>query len=143
MQRDILKTFGVDYDDTFSPVAKIPYVRVFVSLAARLIWLLHQLDVKNAFLHGDLAEEVYTEQPPWVCCSGENLVCRLHEALHGLKQSPHAWFGSFSDAIIMFGLKQCQVGHLVFNYVSLAGCILLVVYTDDIITTGGDSDGIQ
>jgi len=137
------QTYGVDYDDTFSPVTKIPSVRVIISLAAHFGWFLHQLDIKNAFLHGDLAEEVYMEQPPGFVAQGENLVCHLHKALYGLKQSPHAWFGKFSDAVIKFGLKRCQVDHSVFSSVSLAGCILLVVYVDDIIITGSDSDGIQ
>ncbi|XP_039158784.1 uncharacterized protein LOC120288727 [Eucalyptus grandis] len=137
------QTYGVDYDDTFSHVAKIPSVRVFISLAAHFGWFLHQLDIKNAFLHGDLAEEVYMEQPPGFVAQGENLVCHLHKALYGLKQSPRAWFGKFSDAVIKFGLKRCQVDHSVFSSVSSAGCILLVVYVDDIIITGSDSDGIQ
>ena len=57
------QTYGIDYDDTFSPVAKISSFRVLISLATNLDWPLFQLDVKNAFLHGDLCEEVYMEQP--------------------------------------------------------------------------------
>ena len=66
-------------------------------MAAVRSWPLYQLDIKNAFLHGDLAEEVYIEQPPGFVAQGESgLVCRLRRSLYGLKQSPRAWFGRFS-----------------------------------------------
>ncbi|XP_042946560.1 uncharacterized protein LOC122279793 isoform X3 [Carya illinoinensis] len=138
------QTYGIDYEETFSPVAKISSVRVLISLAANLDWPLFQLDVKNAFLHGDLHEEVYMEQPPGFVAQGEyrGTVCRLKKALYGLKQSPRAWFGRFSDAVLNFGLHRCQTDHSVFHLHSDAGHILLVVYVDDIVITGSDSAGI-
>ena len=88
------QTYGVDYSDTFSPVAKMTYVRHFISLAATYHWDLHQLDIKNVFLHGDLQEEMYIEQPPGFVAQGEiRKVCRLQKSLYGLKQSPREWFG--------------------------------------------------
>jgi hypothetical protein len=88
------QTYGIDYLETFSPVAKLNTVRVLLSLAANLDWPLHQLDVKNAFLHGDLDEEVYMDIPPGYTGSAETkIVCKLERALYGLKQSPRAWFG--------------------------------------------------
>ena len=90
----------MDYSDTFSPVAKMTYVRFFISLVVTYHWDLYQLDIKNAFLHGDLQEEVYMEQPP-----GEiGKVCRLRKSLYGLKQSPCACFGKFSLAVEEFGM---------------------------------------
>jgi len=72
------QTYGVDYSDTFSPVAKLASVRLFMSIVATNDWPLHQLDIKNAFLHGDLKEEVYMEQPPGFVAQGESSkVCRL------------------------------------------------------------------
>ena len=138
------QTYGVDYSDTFSPVAKMTYVQLFISLAATHNWDLHQLDIKNVFLHGDLQEEVYMEQPPGFVAQGEiRKVCRLWKSLYGLKQSPHAWFGKFSQAIEKFGLQKSKSDHYVFYRNSSSGIILLVVYVNDIIITGSDSIGIS
>ena len=98
-------TYGVDYSNTYSPVAKLTFVCLFISLAASYDWDLHQLDIKNAFLHGDLQEEVYMEQPPGFVAQGEiGKVCRLRKSLYGLKQSLCAWLSKFSQAVETFGM---------------------------------------
>ncbi|RVW15190.1 Retrovirus-related Pol polyprotein from transposon RE1 [Vitis vinifera] len=77
------QVYGSDYGDTFSPVAKIASVRLLLSMAAMCSWPLYQLDIKNVFLHGDLAEEVYMEQPPGFVAQGESgLVCRDHSVFY-------------------------------------------------------------
>ena len=97
--------YGSNYYDTFSPVAKIAFVRLLLSMAAMRSWLLFQLDIKNVFLHGDLAEEVYMEQPPGFVAQGKfGLVCKLRRSLYGLKQSPRAWFSRFSSVVQEFGM---------------------------------------
>ncbi|CAM8937083.1 unnamed protein product [Rhodiola kirilowii] len=137
------QTYGNDYSDTFSPVAKMTSIRLIISLAACSDWPLHQLDIKNAFLHGDLDEEVYIEQPPGFVAQGESVkVCRLRKSLYGLKQSPRAWFGKFSQVIEKFGMNKCKCDHSVFYKHSPSGIILLVVYVDDIVITGSDYSGI-
>ena len=137
--------YGSDYGDTFSLVAKIASVRLLLSMGAMCSWPLFQLDIKNVFLHGDLAEEVYMEQPPGFVAHGESsLVCRSRRSLYGLKQSPRAWFGRFSSVVQEFGMLRSTADHLVFYHHNSSGqCIYMVVYVDDIVITGSDQDGIQ
>ena len=106
------QSYGIDYQETFAPVAKLNTVRVLLSLAANLDWSLHQLDVKNAFLNGDLEEEVYMDIPAGLeTTSNFNKVCRLRKSLYGLKQSPRAWFERFTKVVKGYGFVQCQSDH--------------------------------
>ena len=139
------QVYGSDYGDTFSPIAKIAYVRLLLSMAAMCSWPLFQLNIKNVFLHGDLTEEVCMEQPPGFVAQGEfGSVCRLRRSLYGLKQSPRAWFDRFSYVVQEFGMLRSIADHSVFYHHNSSGqCIYLVVYVDDIVSTGSDQDGIQ
>ena len=100
------QTYGIDYVETFVPVAKMNTVRILLSLAANYGWELQQFDIKNGFLHGGLEEEIYMDVPPGY---GNNLarhtVCKLRKALYGLKQSPRAWFGRFARVMIAIGYR--------------------------------------
>ncbi|RVX02272.1 Retrovirus-related Pol polyprotein from transposon TNT 1-94 [Vitis vinifera] len=115
------RIYGCDYGDTFSPVAKIGSVRLFLSM------------------------EVYMEQPPGFVAQGESgLVCKLRRSLYGLKQSPRAWFGLFNSVVQEFGMLRSEAVHSVFyHHNSSSQCIFLVVYVDDIVITGSDQEGIQ
>lgn len=137
------QTYGVDYDETFAPVAKMSTVRILVSIAANNGWQLHQLDVKNAFLHGDLQEEVYMEVPPGFNTSQTvRKVCKLKKSLYGLKQSPRAWFDRFRKVMLDMGYQQINADHTVFSQ-SLNNCItILAVYVDDMIITGNNEEEI-
>ena len=85
MAKGYAQTYGVDYSYTFSLVAKMTSVRLFISLVVTHNWDLHQLDIKNVFLHSDLQDEVYMEQPPRFVAQGETgKVCRLQKSLYGL-----------------------------------------------------------
>ena len=102
---------------------------------------LHQLDIKNAFLHGELEEEVYMEQPPGFVAKGESssLICRLCRLLYGLKQSPRAWFVKFNTVLQQFGMTRSGADHSVFyRHSAQSRCIYLVVYVDDIVITSND-----
>ena len=136
------QSYGIDYQETFAPVAKLNTIRVLLSLAANLDWPLHQLDVKNAFLNGDLTEEVYMDIPPgFETKATMNKVCKLKKSLYGLKQSPRAWFDRFNKTVKKYGYSQCQADHTLFIKHSTKGKLaILIVYVDDIILTGDYED---
>jgi hypothetical protein len=137
------QTYGVDYGETFAPVAKMNTIRAVISIAVNNEWKLFQMDVKNAFLHGDLHEEVYMEIPPGFN-SRETVgkVCRLRKSLYGLKQSPRAWFGRFRKEICSMGYRQSNADHTLFFKHRGGKIVILIVYVDDIVITGNDDDGI-
>ena len=142
--RGFSQTYGVDYDETFAPVAKMSTIRALISAAANNKWNLFQLDVKNAFLHGDLHEEVYMEIPPgFNGPETKGKVCRLKKSLYGLKQSPRAWFGRFCKEVCSLGFQQSNADHTLFFKHHQGKVVILVVYVDDIVITGNDDEGIQ
>lgn len=97
---------ALTYEETFSSVAKMATVRSVISMAASKGWKLHQMDVKNAFLNGELQEEVYMEQPEgFVHPKYPTHVCRLKKALYGLKQAPRAWSDKISKYLISIGFQ--------------------------------------
>jgi hypothetical protein len=98
MAKGFTQEYGIDYEETFAPVARITSVRTLLAIVATRKWRLTQIDVKNAFLNGDLEEEVYMHPPPRYTCP-ENKVCRLRKAFFGLKQAPRAWFAKFHKTI--------------------------------------------
>ena len=96
--------YGIDYEETFSNVAKMATVRVVIAVATAKGWTLHQMDVKNAFLHGELQEEVYLDQRPGYEDVGHpDYVCRLRKALYGLKQVPRAWHDKIAEYLVTIG----------------------------------------
>ena len=109
------ETFGIDYFETFSPVARLTSIRILLSMAITKNWPLYQLDIKNVFLHGDLHEEVYMEQHLGYAAQGESdKVCKLKKVINGLKQSPRVWFDKFNQVANSYGLKRTSSDHSVF-----------------------------
>ncbi|WZZ70893.1 hypothetical protein YC2023_082263 [Brassica napus] len=142
--RGYTQTYGEDYIDTFAPVAKLHTIRIVLSLAVNLEWELWQMDVKNAFLQGELEDEVYMYPPPGL----EHLVqpgnvLRLKKAIYGLKQSPRAWYNKLSTTLNGRGFKKSELDHTLFTLTTPSGIICLLVYVDDIIITGSDKAGIK
>ncbi|KAL4323650.1 hypothetical protein GQ457_11G006340 [Hibiscus cannabinus] len=131
---------GVDYTHTFSPVAKMTSFKLLLALAAVNDWHMLQLDVNNAFLNGMLDEEVYMKLPLGYKTevSGDNLVCKLHKSICGLKQASRQWFHAFSQVVLRFGFSQSPHEHSLFVKGSGDSMVALLVYVDDIILAGKD-----
>jgi len=131
---------GIDYLETYSPVVRTPTVRLVLHVATVMNWELKQMDVKNAFLHVDLTETVYMRQPAgFVDKSKPDHVCLLHKSLYGLKQSPRAWFDKFSNFLLEFGFVCSLFDPSLFVYSRKTDVILLLLYVDDMVLTGNNS----
>jgi len=132
--------YGIDYAEVFALVACLDTIRIVISLAAQHNWVIYQLDVKSAFLHGEINEEVFVDQPPGYEQKGhESKVYRLKKALYGLKQAPRAWYSRIEAYFIKEGFIKCPYEHTLFIRTVDGGKILIVcLYVDDLIFTGND-----
>jgi Reverse transcriptase (RNA-dependent DNA polymerase) len=130
--------YGIDYEETFSPVARIESVRLVLALAAQLKATVFQLDVKSAFLNGDLTREVYIDQPPGFEKKGkENQVYRLLKALYGLKQAPRAWYIKIDGFFENCGFsKNMSEPNLFIKDEGTAKFLIVCLYVDDMIYMG-------
>ncbi|KAA0025415.1 Retrovirus-related Pol polyprotein from transposon TNT 1-94 [Cucumis melo var. makuwa] len=125
--------YGIDYEETFAPVARMTSVRSLLVVAAAKQWPLLQMYVKNVFLNGTLSEEVYMKPPPGT--SPPHKVCLLRRSLYGLKQAPRAWFAIFSSTITQLGFTSSPHDTVLFTRHTSQGIVLLLFYVDDMIIT--------
>jgi hypothetical protein len=136
---------GVDFEEVFAPVARIETVRVLIALAAKNGWKVHHMDVKSAFLNGDLEEEVYVQQPSgFVVENGSGKVLKLRKALYGLRQAPRAWNARLDKELLQPGFVKNPHEHAVYRRSGVSGDFLIVgVYVDDLIITGPAQESID
>jgi hypothetical protein len=135
---------GEDYFDTYSPVARLTTIRVLLSLAASHGLIVHQMDVKTAFLHGELDEEIYMQQPNGFVIEGQReLVCKLLKSLYGLKQAPKQWHEKFKRTLISARFIVNEADKCVYYRFGGGEGVILRLYVDDILIFGTSLDVIK
>ncbi|CAL9006850.1 unnamed protein product [Prunus brigantina] len=135
---------GIDYNETFAPVARLDTIRTLIALAAQKEWSLYQLDVKSAFLNGVLKEEVYVDQPQgFVKKDEETKVYKLHKALYGLKQAPRAWYDEIDAYFNKAGFKKSPSEATLYVKAEGSDVLIVSLYVDDIVYTGSSSQMIE
>ncbi|RVW86309.1 Retrovirus-related Pol polyprotein from transposon TNT 1-94 [Vitis vinifera] len=133
------QTKGLDYFDTYSPVTRINSVRMVLAIAALRNLEIHQMDVKTAFLNGDLDEEIYMEQPEGFSALGqEKKVCKRVKSLYGLKQAPKQWHEKFDNVMLSHGFKINECDKCVYVKDTKHGYVIVCLYVDDMLIVGSD-----
>jgi hypothetical protein len=134
--RSFVQREGIDFNDTFAPVAQMESVRLLFALAAQEGCRVHHMDVKSVFLNGDLKEEVYVYQPPGFAIPGkEGKVLRLHKALYDLRQAPRAWTAKLDSTLKGMGSRQSLHEATIYQRGNGGNALLVGVYVDDLVIT--------
>ncbi|XP_071740362.1 uncharacterized protein [Rutidosis leptorrhynchoides] len=133
----------IDYDETFTHVIKHVTLRCIITLAVQNDWPLFQFDVNNAFLYGDLHEEIYMKLPEGYFTKDETKVCKLVKSLYGLKQAPRQWNHKLNYALIEHGFEQSVSYYYLYVKNTNGVFIALLVYVDDIVVTGNNLTEIE
>lgn len=135
---------GIDYQETFSSVVKMVTVRTIFSIEASNNWCIHQMNAYNAFLQGDLHDEIYMQLPKGFSSQGENKVCCiLIKSLYGLKQAPRQWTAKLTKALLQFKFKLSKLNHSLFTKTSNGGITVVLVYVDDMLVTGSSLEVVE
>uniref|UniRef100_A0A2N9I4J9 Integrase catalytic domain-containing protein n=1 Tax=Fagus sylvatica TaxID=28930 RepID=A0A2N9I4J9_FAGSY len=130
---------GIDYHETFSPVSSKDSFRIIMALVAHFDLELHQMDVKTAFLNGNLGEEVYMQQPEGFQMKGkEHMVCKLNKSIYGLKQASRQWYLKFDEIVTSLGFIENKIDQCIYLKISGSKFIFLVLYVDDVLLASSD-----
>lgn len=136
--------YGVDYQEVFAPVTRLETVRLLLALAAKYSWEVHHMDVKTAFLNGEINEDVYVAQPEGFEKQGcKHMVYKLLKALYGLRQAPRAWYSKLNKCLIELGFERCPYENAVYSKGTGDDCLLVAVYVDDLLITGANGMKIK
>jgi hypothetical protein len=128
---------GIDYEETFAPVARYTSMRTIIALISNMKWNFHQMDVKTAFLNGVIEEEVYIEQPQrFEVEDKKSHVCKLKKDLYGLKQAPRAWYGHIDSFLTSLGFTKSKSDSNLYFKVMNDEPIIILLYVDDLFLTG-------
>ncbi|KAL0348980.1 UNVERIFIED_CONTAM: Retrovirus-related Pol polyprotein from transposon RE2 [Sesamum angustifolium] len=135
---------GIDYTETFAPVARLDTIRALIAIAANKKWKIYQMDVKSAFLNGCIDEEIYVEQPQGFIAKGsEEKVLRLKKALYGLKQAPRAWYSRIDKYFMDRGFRRSLSEPTLYIKSQGNDTLIVSLYVDDLIYTGNNEKMIQ
>ncbi|KAJ9556753.1 hypothetical protein OSB04_011367 [Centaurea solstitialis] len=135
---------GQDFFDTYSPVTRITSIRTLMAIAAIHNLEIHQMDVKTAFLNGELDEEIYMQQPEGFVVKGqENKVCKLVKSLYGLKQAPKQWHEKFDQTLLSQGFQINECDKCVYVKQYKNACVIICLYVDDMLIMGTNLDVIN
>jgi len=130
---------GIDYDETFSPIAMFKSIRIMLAIAAFHDYEIWQLDIKTTFLNGKLDEEVYMVQPQgFEDPKNSSKVCKLQRAIYGLKQASRSWNKRFDEEVKILGFIQSKEEPCVYKKVSGSHIVFLILYVDDILLIGNE-----
>ena len=122
---------GIDYTETFTPVAKFTSIWILLALVAHLDLDLHQMDVKTAYLNGDLDEEIFMHLPPGF--QKPNTIWKLKKSLYGLKQAGHEWYKKIHTEFEKIGFTRCHSDHGVFHLIRNGKLVIIAIYVDDLL----------
>jgi Reverse transcriptase (RNA-dependent DNA polymerase) len=128
---------GIDFNEVFSPVARLETVRLLISIAAHGGWEVHHMDVKLVFLNGDLEEEVYVIQPSGFEIKGEEYkVLKLYNAFYGLRQAPRSWNSKLDKSLRTLSFERCSLEHAMYMRNQGKEKLIVEVYVEDLIISG-------
>jgi hypothetical protein len=142
--RGFVQQEGIDFDEVFAPVARMESMRLLLALAAQEGWQVHHMNVKSAFLNGDLKEEVYVRQPVgFIVVGQEGKVLRLRKALYGLWQAPRVWNSKLDDTLKKMDFVQSEHEHAMYRRNNGDDILLVGVYVDDLVITGSSLTAVE
>jgi hypothetical protein len=137
--RGFFQVEGIDYEETYAPVARYTSILTIIALALAMGWRLHQMDVKTTFLNREIEEEVYTEQPDGFVIHGkQSHVCRLKMALYGLKQARRAWYARIDGYLMSLGFNKSVADANLYYKIVDDESLILILYVDDLFLTGAE-----